>query len=76
MTNIYSPVLILLILLCVVIMVPKVGRTQEENEQFQKSLSAVVTKLETELGAGKTQDQKSKIQRGLAQAAKFWRSED
>jgi hypothetical protein len=57
-------------------MVPKVGRTQEENEQFQKSLSAVVTKLETELGTGKTQDQKSKIQRGLAQAAKFWRSED
>jgi hypothetical protein len=55
------------------------GATQtqgQDNLQFQESLNTVVTKLQNELGAEKNEAQKERIQKGLSQAAKFWRSED
>ena len=77
MSNIFSPILLLLFSLCVLLMTPSVSRTQQpDDSRFQESLKAVVSKLGNELSEGKNQDQKKRIEQGLSQASQFWRSKD
>ena len=74
MPNIFSIVLVVLFSICIVLMAPTFVRTQDM--QSPESIKVVVTKLENELSAGKDEQQKARINRGLSQAAQFWRTED
>jgi hypothetical protein len=77
MSNTFSDILLVLFSISVLLMAPSMVQTQQQDEsQFQPSLKAVAAKLGNELSEGKNQDQQKRIERGLSQAAQFWRAED